>query len=103
MENITSENVSETNQQYVGALEKPGAILQFFSWTFVALSIALVFYGLHKMYDYDGIKDDTKIVGGDAYNYIIIATRSTAWVCAGVCSAVLSATLAVLSNRAARS
>ncbi len=42
--------------------------------------------GLNTMYEYG---DAQKIVGGDAYNYIIIANRGIGQVCVGIVSAVV--------------
>lgn len=53
----------------------------------VGLSIIFTCYGIYKMYDNSY---SAQIVGGDAYNFIIYATRATAWICAGICAAVLS-------------
>ena len=39
---------------------------------------------------------DARIVGGDAYNFIIYATRGAALVCLGIVCAVLSVTFAIL-------
>ena len=54
---------------------------------FVAVAVITAIYGLQMMYDNSY---SAKIVGGDAYNYIIHATRGTAWVCAGILSSVLA-------------
>lgn len=42
--------------------------------------------GLNTMYEYG---DAQKIVGGDAYNYIIIANRGIGQICVGIVSAVI--------------
>jgi len=41
---------------------------------------------------------NARIVGGDAYNFIIYATRGTALVCVGIVCAVLSVTFAVFAH-----
>lgn len=58
--------------------------------------IGLGWYGLDILYT-DSYSE--KIVGGDAYNYIIYATRGTAWVCSGIISAVVGLICAVLHQR----
>ena len=52
----------------------------------------LAIYGLMVVYD-----DSTKIVGGDAYNYIIYAMRGTAWVAAGAVAVLLGVTASILA------
>jgi hypothetical protein len=49
-------------------------------------------YGLVEMYKYG---PDDKVVGGDAYNYIIMAGRGTGLICAGVVSALIGLAVAV--------
>lgn len=53
-------------------------------------SVALTWLGFHTMYTYgDGTNDMTgHIVGGDAYNYIIIGIRGLGFVVAGAASLV---------------
>jgi hypothetical protein len=53
--------------------------------------------GWYTLYD-DSYK--AKVVGGDAYNFIIYATRGTAMVCIGIVCAVLSVTFAVFAHMA---
>jgi hypothetical protein len=43
-----------------------------------------------------------KVVGGDAYNFIIYATRGTALVCIGIVCAVLSVTFAIFHHTTKR-
>jgi hypothetical protein len=49
-------------------------------------------YGLVEMYKYG---PDDKVVGGDAYNYIIMAGRGTGLICAGVVSALIGLAIAI--------
>jgi hypothetical protein len=49
-------------------------------------------FGLVEMYKYG---PDDKVVGGDAYNYIIMASRGTGLICAGVVSALVGVAVAV--------
>lgn len=58
-----------------------------------AIALGFVFYGLDMMYDNSY---SNRVVGGDAYNFIIYATRGTAYVGAGIVFAALSTTLAVI-------
>lgn len=50
------------------------------------LALALAGYGLGVMYE-DSYS--ARIVGGDAYNYMIYAARGTGWICAGIVSAIV--------------
>lgn len=58
---------------------------------------ALVFAGIgwHTVYN-DAY--NARVVGGDAYNFIIYATRGTALVCVGIVCAVLSVTFSVFAH-----
>jgi hypothetical protein len=60
---------------------------------------ALIFggVGLYTMYDNSY---SSRIVGGDAYNFIIYATRGTAFICAGIICAVLSVAFALFGRTA---
>jgi hypothetical protein len=49
-------------------------------------------FGLVEMYKYG---PDDKVVGGDAYNYIIMAGRGTGLICAGIVSALVGVAVAV--------
>lgn len=66
-----------------------------FSWLFMIASIGFSIYGVYTLYNNNY---SARIVGGDAYNYIIYATRGTAWVCVGIVSAIIGLTLAVFAN-----
>ncbi len=60
---------------------------------------ALIFAGKGWYTLYDN-SYDARIVGGDAYNYIIYAARGTALVCVGIVCAVLSVTFAIFAQTA---
>ena len=62
---------------------------------------ALVFAGVGWYTVYNKAYD-ARIVGGDAYNFIIYATRGTALVCVGIVCAVLSVTFAIFHHTAKR-
>ncbi len=64
---------------------------------FGLLAIALAGYGFHVAYTYSGIDNDTKIVGGDAYNYIIIGLRGCVWLLAAVGCVVFSALFGLMA------
>ena len=68
------------------------------SAVFIVASVIFAGVGLYKLYDNSY---SARIVGGDAYNFIIYATRGTAFVCVGIICAVLSVTFALFA-RAAR-
>src|SRR4030095_6688482 len=63
----------------------------------ICILAALVFAGTGWYTVYDN-SSDARIVGGDAYNFIIYATRGTAIVCIGLVCAVLSVTFAVFAH-----
>jgi hypothetical protein len=57
--------------------------------TFLLLgALAFVGYGINRLYTYDEIQD--KIVGGDAYNYLIVTNRGVGLIAAGVCLAAVA-------------
>jgi len=58
---------------------------------------AIIFAGKGWYTVYDN-SYDAKMVGGDAYNFIIYATRGTALVCVGIVCAVLSVTFAIFGH-----
>ena len=69
---------------------------------FIFITVAIIFIGVgfDTMLTYDsGYGSSDKIVGGDAYNYIIRANRGIGYICAGVASSVISATFGALSVR----
>ena len=59
-----------------------------------AAALGFVWYGINMLYDNSY---NAQIVGGDAYNFIIYATRGTAFVCGGVVFAVLGAVSSILA------
>jgi hypothetical protein len=69
---------------------------------FYLLSLGSIIFGIVAAYfypEYDssiGIGNSfNHIVGGDAYNYTIMATRGLLWVCVGLTCAVIGASLTV--------
>lgn len=81
-----SQNVQPVNQSVQPETSVHSGILGIAA-VFATLSIILTIYGLYKLYDNSY---QSQIVGGDAYNYIIYATRGTAWICAGIVSALMT-------------
>lgn len=57
------------------------------AWLFWVGAIVLTGCGVFRMYIYDSTGAD-KIVGGDAYNYTILATRGVGLIAAGGTSAI---------------
>lgn len=57
-------------------------------------SIVPIFFGM--WFIYNGNESSVRLVGGDAYNYIIAAGRGTAWVGVGVAMAVMGAALSII-------
>jgi uncharacterized membrane protein YhiD involved in acid resistance len=57
------------------------------AWIFLTVAVVLVAVGFFVMFTYHG--EHGQLVGGDAYNLIIIATRGVGFMAAGVVSALL--------------
>lgn len=57
----------------------------------VCVSIGLMGYGLYQLYDFN----QEKIVGGDAFNFIIYSSRATAWICAGIVTMLIATVMAI--------
>lgn len=66
------------------------------SGAMICAAIVFVIYGLRTAYTYNSLSDAGKIVGGDAYNYIIIGVRGLAWVTTGLVCAVFAVLFAML-------
>jgi hypothetical protein len=64
---------------------------------FSLVAMVLTGYGLTLMFG--EIAEADKIVGGDAYNYIILATRGAGVIGAGAASAALAVAFAILSRK----
>jgi hypothetical protein len=62
-----------------------------FAATFFVLTIILTGFGLSSLYG------DARVVGGDAYNYIIGANRGIGLICAGIASALLGIACTVMT------
>lgn len=77
-----------------GADNTKGSTALFISALFIVAAIVFAGKGWYAVYDNSY---DARIVGGDAYNYIIYATRGTALVCVGIVCAVLSVTFALFA------
>lgn len=79
------------------SLSSDGYGAALFAVLFLVLAGAFVFTGLRTMYTYNSLRDG--IVGGDAYNYIILAQRGVGLIASGVAAAVVGCAIAVLSLR----
>lgn len=82
---------------------RPDGAFIFIGWLLGLASLICIVFGWWRMYRYDEFTD--KIVGGDAYNYAIIATRGAGIITAGVglgVLAVLFVGLAIAERMAAR-
>lgn len=62
-------------------------ILVLTSLGLAACAVGFAFHGIQLMYDNSW---GQRVVGGDAYNFIIYATRGTAYVGCGIVAALLS-------------
>ncbi len=80
------------NQLTDGANHTSSAVGSAIAWGWVFLAVALILtaVGFYVMFTYRGYGDGPgRIVGGDAYNYIIIANRGIGFISAGMVSALL--------------
>jgi len=68
---------------------------RFIAVTFLVIAGIFTLAGLWRMYTYDSDTSSSKIVGGDAYNYIIIAARGTGLICCGIVSALVAVTVSI--------
>ncbi len=61
------------------------------TWSIIFLIVAALFVvnGLYTL------SSDDRVVGGDAYNYIISASKGTGKICAGVFFALVSVVIAI--------
>lgn len=59
---------------------------QIFSATFYFVAVLMVIFGFVFAYQDSSYN---QIVGGDAYNYIIFATRGVVWIGTGIVAAIL--------------
>lgn len=78
--------MEEENQNLAPRRSNSVALLIF--PVFAIISVLFTIYGLYVAYSY---KEGDKVVGGDAYNFIILGLRGLAWVCAGAVSAIFAA------------
>jgi len=67
------------------------------SGLFILAAVIFAGKGWYTVYDNSY---SAHVVGGDAYNFIIYATRGTALVCVGIVCAILSVTFAVFAHMA---
>lgn len=63
----------------------------YFAWAIVfsVCGVLLCLFGVYRMYDYDSI------VGGDAYNYLIVTSRGVGWICSSIVLMLFSCVLAL--------
>jgi hypothetical protein len=64
--------------------------------------VFLVIAGIFILFGLDNLASVTRLVGGDAFNYIISASRGTAEVCAGIFCVLISILFAVFDLADAR-
>ena len=72
----------------------------FYTFISVLLIVAAVVFAGVGWYTVYNDTYSAKVVGGDAYNFIIYATRGTALVCVGIVCAVLSVTFSIFAHTA---
>jgi len=71
--------------------------------TLYVVAVGLAAYGVFYMLAYDSESGVGTLVGGDAYNYIIIAVRGVGVICTGVVVALIATGVAVYDARNPRS
>lgn len=76
--------------------EAPGSSSAYMASLCIGLGAILAAIGLGYSFNYS---DADRLVGGDAYNMIIIAQRGTAIVCCGIASACIGIVWALFSIR----
>jgi hypothetical protein len=64
-------------------------VWQTFAIIFFSLSVFFTIIGIYNLYSGE------HIVGGDAYNFIIVANRGIGWICTGIVLAILGLTCAM--------
>lgn len=62
----------------------------------IVLGLGSIAFGLQNLYD-DSY--ERQVVGGDAFNFVIYATRGTAWVCAGLGIKLVAVVVALYDTR----
>jgi|GEM_PF-2680118 len=67
--------------------------------TLYIVAIGLAAFGVYTMLAYDSDEGVGVLVGGDAYNYIIIAVRGVGFICTGIISALIATGIAVYDAR----
>jgi hypothetical protein len=77
------------------AATRPGEGYAAFAWMFLLAGIGLGIFGVYRMHAYDA---GDKIVGGDAYNYTILATRGVGFVCAGILSVSVAGVFVLMAT-----
>jgi hypothetical protein len=90
---IPSEGESSVSKQ----TNSSAPIFYLLSGVLIVGAVIFTGVGLYTLYDNSS---GSRIVGGDAYNYIIYAMRGTAFICAGIVCAVLSVTFALFAHTA---
>jgi len=71
---------------------------------FYVVAAVLIGIGFYVMYTYgsgerfDKLGNVGRVVGGDAYNYIIIAVRGVGWIAAGLAATVVGAACSICSR-----
>jgi hypothetical protein len=67
--------------------------------TFAFVGVLLVGIGFWRMYTYNTYEDADKVVGGDAYNYIILGLRGLGFIGAGVGAIAIGALSGLIGLR----
>jgi hypothetical protein len=71
------------------------------AWMIILYMAAIGFAvaGIYVMFYYDPEDLSTKIVGGDAYNYIIIGVRGVGLICVGIISSLIATGIAIYDSK----
>lgn len=81
--------------QYYGPA---GGGLVFMAICFMLTALGFLIAGLRRLYSYSSLDD--QIVGGDAYNYIILTNRGVGLIVAGAAVVLLACAFMLLAIRA---
>lgn len=73
----------------------PGTAYAVFAWILLCAAGGFLGFGLARVYRYDDVRD--RIVGGDAYNYLIVGLHGIGLIGVGVGLGMIAAVLAVLA------
>jgi hypothetical protein len=95
MESHTNQVIEQNENNQQSPPLDPTILFRVFAGLCILGAIGFGIAGYWRMQTYD---TDAHIVGGDAYNYTIIATRGVGLACIGIICAVLACAFLLLSE-----